>query len=105
MHYKTIALELIQDRPGLYERLRMTKRLLPSMEAYAEDLKSLHDGWKETLLKSRPHADPYRIAAEALEMAIQDLQDRLPCELPTDEADHLSLADAIRFVRTHTPPA
>ena len=105
MHYKSIALELIQDRPGLYERLRMSKRLLPSMEAYAEDLKNLHDDWKATLEKSRPHTDPYTIAAEALEMAIQDLQDRLPCETPTDEADPLSLADAIRFVRTHTPPA
>ncbi len=104
MHYKTIALELIQDRPGLYERLRMSKRLLPSMEAYAEDLKNLHDDWKATLQKNRMHADPYAIAAEALEMAIQDLQDRLPCDAPTDQDAHPSLADTIRYDRTHTPP-
>jgi len=105
MHYKTIALELIQDRPGLYERLRMSKRLLPSMETYAEDLKNLHDDWKAKLQKNRMHADPYAIAAEALEMAIQELQDRLPCDAPTDQDAHLPLADTIRYDQTHTPPA
>src|SRR5437764_1082078 len=30
MRYKTIVLELLQDQPELYERLRSSKRLLPT---------------------------------------------------------------------------
>jgi hypothetical protein len=87
MQYKTITLELIQENPELYERLRSTKRLLPSMDAYAIDLKSLHDQWKERLSNKHPGSDPRQIASEALELAIQDLQALLPCASPKDAAE------------------
>ena len=34
MHYKTITLELIRESPALYEQLRWSKMLLPSMEEH-----------------------------------------------------------------------
>ena len=105
MLYKTIALELLQDQPELYERLRSSKRLLPSMEAYAIELKAFHDAWKDRIIRSNPAADPTQIASEALEMAIRDLRDRLPCESPKDEAEPLSLDAAMDFLRRRTPPA
>ena len=50
MQYKTIALELIQEQPELYERLRSSKRLLPAMDAYAIDLKAGHEAWMDRLV-------------------------------------------------------
>ncbi len=105
MQYKTIALELIQDQPELYERLRSSKRLLPSVETYASELKAFHDAWKDRIIRANPAADPRQIASEALEMAIQDLRGRLPCEPPKDEAEPISPDAAMNFLRRHTPPA
>ena len=105
MLYKTITLELIQDQPELYERLRSSKRLLPAMDAYAIELKAFHDAWKDRIIRANPGSDPTQIASEALELAIQELRDRLPCESLKDEAEPLSLDAAMDFLRRRTPPA
>ena len=86
MHYKTIALELIRDRPLFYEQLRSSKRLLPSMESYAIDLRNSHLAWQETLRMQRPNSDPSLIASEAMERAIADLIQRFPCVSGMQEA-------------------
>ena len=99
MHYKTIALELIQQKPELYERLRSSKRLLTAMDAYAIELKASHEAWKEQLSQARPGSDPSQIASEAMELAIQDLRDRLPSGSQATEADPLSLDAAMSFIR------
>ena len=82
MHYKTIVLELIQQQPELHEQLRASRALLSTMEAYALELKAGHEEWVELLSQKRPGSDRSQIAAEAMELAIQDLRDRLPCALP-----------------------
>jgi hypothetical protein len=105
MQYKTIALQLIQDSPELYERLRSSKRLLPTMDAYAQDLKASHDAWKERIGRMRPNGDPRQIASEAMELAIDDLQARLPSASPKAEAEPMSLDAAMSFTSRHTPPA
>ncbi len=105
MHYKTIALELIQDQPDLYERLRSGKMLLTVMEVYATELKAGHEAWKGVIARDRPGSDPSQVAAEALEMAIQDLRDRLPSASPRDEGEPISLDAAMASLRRHTPPA
>jgi hypothetical protein len=104
MQYKTIALALIQAQPELYEELRGSKRLLPSMDAYALELKASHEQWKEQLSRENPGSDPRQTAAEALELATQDLQARLPSGSPRDEAE-LMIDGAMAFLRHHTPPA
>ena len=81
--YKTIALELIQEQPELYEQLRSSKRLLPAMDAYAIELKASHEAWKDRLSQARPGSDPSQIASEALELAIEELRDRLPSASPS----------------------
>jgi hypothetical protein len=103
--YKTLTLELICDKPELYERLRSTKRLLPAMDAYAIELKTSHDAWKDRIGRASPGSDPSQIAAEALELAIQDLRESLPSKSPKDEAGPLSLDAAMNFLRRHSPPA
>ncbi len=42
MQYKTIVLELLQQQTELHEELRLTRRLLPTMEALAKDLKAIY---------------------------------------------------------------
>ena len=86
MHYKTIVLEMIQDRPRLYEQLRSSKRLLPSMESYAVDLRDNHLACQATLLTQRPGTDSSLIASEAMELAIADLMERLPSASAMHEA-------------------
>jgi hypothetical protein len=104
MLYETIALELIQDRPELYERLRSTKRLLPALDAYAMELKAIHEAWKARLGHSKPDGDPSRITSEALELAIEEIRGRFPSESPTVEAGAPSLDGAMTFLRRHSPP-
>lgn len=105
MYYKTIALEVIQDQPELYERLRSTKRLLPAMDAYAADLKARHEAWREALGRERPGGHPTQVASEALELAIEDLRALLHSALQPTGAEPLSLDAAMSFLRRHTPPA
>lgn len=85
MQYKTIVLELLQQQTKLHEQLRSQRQLLTTLESYALELKTSHEAWKETLSQAKPGSDPSQIASEALEMAIQELKDRLPCEVPPDE--------------------
>ena len=93
MHYKTIILELLQDRPGFYEELRSTKRLLPSMEEYAIDLRNRHLDWKASLMQQRPVSDQAVIASDALELAIEEMMDRLPSESNQAEAANAGRAE------------
>jgi hypothetical protein len=102
MHYKTIVLQLLHQRTELYEHLRQSHRLLLALETYSTALKASHETWKETLAKAKPDSDPIQIASEALEMALSELEDRLPPASPPDETEPLSLDKAMAFVRSHS---
>ena len=52
------------------------------MEFYARELKTSHEAWKETLVQAKPGSDPSQIASEAMEMAVKELEDRLPTASP-----------------------
>ncbi len=101
MQYKTIVLELLKERSRLHERLRKERKVLPTMERYARELKTSHEAWKELLAPLRPGSDPSQIASEALEMALKELEERLPSE-PGDESEALFLDAAMLFLRRPT---
>jgi hypothetical protein len=42
MQYKTIVLALLEQRTELYEQLRQTRQLLPTLEALATELRDHH---------------------------------------------------------------
>lgn len=105
MQYKTIILELIQEHPELYERLRSTKRLLPAVDAYAIELRDLHESWKDTIRQEEPGSDPIQIASEAMELAILGIHDGLLSASPKAETEPMPLDAAMEFLRRHTPPA
>jgi hypothetical protein len=101
MQYKTIILELLKQRPQMHELLRKNRKLLPALEFYAQELKTSHEAWKETLSQAKPDSDQSQIASQAMEMALKDMEDRLPTGSPGDK-EPLSLDGAIAFIRHHT---
>ncbi len=102
MQYKTIVLQLLEQHPEIYDPLRKQWKVLPTMEHYARELRNLHLAWQETLSRAIPGSDPSQIASEALELALKDLEDRLPSGSPRDGQEALSLDQAMAFIRRHT---
>jgi hypothetical protein len=82
MQYKTIIHDLLQQRPQMHDQLRKSRKLLPTLELYARELKTSHEGWKILLTQLRPGSDKSQIASEALEMACKEMEDRLPTASP-----------------------
>jgi hypothetical protein len=105
MHYKTIIYELLQQRPQMHEQLRQQRKLLATVELYARELRTSHQGWKELLTQIRPNSDKKQIASEALEMALKDLEDRLPSESPQNANEAVILDAAMLFIRNPTSRA
>ncbi len=103
MQYKTIVLELLRQRTELHEQLRISRKLLPTLEMYARELMDGHDTWKEVLRRERPNSHPSQIASQALELALKHLEDRLPSVTPQVEAQSLSLDKAMAYVRNLSP--
>jgi uncharacterized protein YfaS (alpha-2-macroglobulin family) len=100
--YKTIMLELLQQRPHLHEQLRKNRKLLPALEILARALKRSHQGWQSTLSQLMPGSDQSQISSEALEIALQEMEARLPTESPVNQEEALSLDQAMAFIRRHT---
>jgi hypothetical protein len=98
MQYKTIVLEMLRHRKELHEQLRLTRRLLPTMERCARELTASHEQWKATLAAQQPGSDPTQIANEALELALRELEDRLPFVSSPRDDDPLSLDRAMASV-------
>ena len=102
MLYKTIVLELLQERPRMHEKLRKERQLLATVNRYSKELMASHDELKEQLAQANPDSDPALIASQAMELAIQELVDRLPSEsTPSDE--ELSLDEAVAHVHPLSP--
>ena len=102
MQYKTIILELLQQRPQMHDQLRKDRKLRPTLEIYARELKSSHEALKEALTQTRPGSDPSQIASEALEMALAEMEQHLDSGSLPDEDQPLSLDRAMALVRRHT---
>lgn len=106
MQYKTIVLHLLEQNPEIYSQLRRQRKLLPTLELYAQDLKASHEAWQAQLFQTNPQSQPTQIASEALELALQELENRLRCEsLPAEDDEPISLEAAMTSLRRHTPPA
>jgi len=104
MLYKTICLELLQQHPQIHDLLRRNRILLPAMERLAGELRNRHQEWKDHLSQARPDSDRSQIASEALEMALAELENRLPTESPPNE-EALSLDAAMAFICRPMPRA
>jgi hypothetical protein len=99
MQYKTIVLELLEQNPDLYERLRMSRILLATQSLYATELATRHRAWERQIAHTKPGSDQKQIASEALELALEELQDCLASVSPPHVTEALSLDDAMAFIR------
>ena len=105
MHYKTIICELLQQRPQMHEQLRKDRKLLTVLKNYARELKASHEGWMHLLTQMRPGSDPSQISSEALEIAIREMEDRLPAESQPNGSEAQFLDAAMLFLSRRTPRA
>ena len=65
MYYKTIVLELIQQFPETYDRLKVSRTLLATLERLATELKGNHENWTRKLAEVSPNHDEQQIASNA----------------------------------------
>lgn len=105
MHYKTICLDLIQQRPRLVAELRKDKRTLSTVEMCARALKDCHEAWKLRLAESHPTSDPASIASQALELAVAAMQEALPSESAPSDREAISLDELMARLRLPMPTA
>lgn len=105
MQYKTIVLELLKARPRIHKKLCRRQMLLPTLERYAEELKTRHEAWKDHLSWAMPARNESQIASEALEIALDELATFLHLEFQPEDRGKLSLAGAMVFIRGRRPPA
>ena len=84
----------------MYKQLGQMHGLLLMLEMWSRELKASRETWMETLALAKPESEPSQIASEALEIAIKELQDRLPSVASPDDWEALDAAMA--FVRRHT---
>ena len=103
MQYKTIIMELLQQRPQMHEQLRQQRKLLTTLEMYAKELKTSHEDAMAQLRQLRPDSDASQISSVALEIALKEMEDRLPPESQPDEQEELSLDQAMAFIRSPMP--
>jgi hypothetical protein len=99
--YKTICLGLLEQRPQIYDQLRQSRTLLPTLNRLASELKARHQAWIQDLQATRPGSDS-QIASEAMELALSELEDRLSAD--SEEEARAFLDSAMAHLRP-TPPA
>ena len=104
MQYKTIILGLIEQQPELHEQLRASRTMLATLNRCATLLKERHEALKDQLRRSRPQADDYQLASEAMELAVKEFEQALSAEPASGQAE-FPLDEAMAFLRRHTPPA
>jgi hypothetical protein len=105
MQYKTIVLQYLRQRPRLHNQLKSSRTLLPTLDAYANQLKSSHEALKEQLAQANPGSEPSLVASQALEIALKDWTSSLPPDESSSDEEPLSLDGAMAYIRRHTPPA
>lgn len=102
MLYKTIVQELLEQQTELHESLRSTRQVAPTLENLALELRASHDTWKQQLLSLNPQSEMSQISSEALELATEELANRLRSESAQLEAEPLSLDQAMAFIKNHS---
>ena len=99
MTYKTICMELLEQRPKMYDQLRKSRSLLPTLNRLASDLKARHQAWKQELQATRLGSDS-QIADEAMELAVKELEDHLSAD---SEGEAMAFLDAAMPCLRPTP--
>jgi hypothetical protein len=97
MHFKTIVLEILQNRPELHEKLRLSRTLLTTLNLYSHRLKANHEAWMDRLSRVKPDSERSQLASEALEIAVQEMEDSTGASDFLLETEAFSLDGAMAF--------
>ena len=73
MQYKTIILQLIEDRPSLHHKLASSDTLLSTLNRLAAEFRSLHLELSDQLSRQHPELAAAQVRAQALEYAVPAL--------------------------------
>jgi hypothetical protein len=103
--YKTMVMELLDQRPELQEELRKSQVLLVALDLYALQLKASHEAWKGHLARTKPGSGEIQTASEALEIALKELEDSLTSGVRPDRTEPPSLDGTMAFIRGQKPRA
>lgn len=101
MLYKTIVLELIRQEPELHRRLTASKRLLSTMEALAQELRTDHERLMNELIQKGK--DPTLASQEAREIAVAEMEQHLRSVAQAPEP--VPLGEAMEYMKNHTKNA
>lgn len=104
MQYKTIILEMLEDRADLYERLRKEGTLLATMERLSGDLKAAHGRFEDDLRQRSPFSSDAQVSSAAMELAVSEMETILDSMEPPNDTSAFDLDDAMAFLRKHAPP-
>ena len=99
MQYKTLTLQLIRGYPAIHNKLKAERAMLPTVDRLALELKTRHEALKTLLAKERPGSD-LQISSEALEIALNELEEEhLSAGSRAEAAEPLSLDTAMAYPR------
>lgn len=103
MQYKTIVLELLEQNQPLYHHLRRCRTLLATVERAATELRTSHREWTARLTEAGRGGTDEQLSAEALELALTDLTERLQPESAAPDTAGPSPAGAMAYLRARSP--
>ncbi len=98
MPYKTIILELLESNPQLHEQLRRNRVLAQVLESCAIALKVRHEILKDQLSTTNLNTGPNQIRSMAMEIGVQEMENRLLAAFPLEGREPPSLDDAMEFM-------
>ena len=96
--YKTITLELLQQRPT-----KGHGPMITLLDRYSAELKASHEAWME-ILSEQKDSHPMQLSSEAMELAVKELETLLEIDFPTEESP-FNLDDAMAFIKSQGPQA
>ena len=102
MQYKTMVLELLQQRPQIHDSLRKERKLLAMVESQARGLKARHEELMDVFSQMKPQKDSNQISGMALEMSLRELEELLDSDSVPAMSEPLSLDAAMAYLRHHS---
>lgn len=89
MQYKTIVLELLQQRPLACERLKKQRMMLEAVETFSSILKLNHEAIIQEMLEADSAANLVQVTQAAFEIAVNHLEEVLPSDSDQEGDDSL----------------
>ena len=100
MQYKTMVMELLEENNGLREKLHADGMLLAALDVLAGNLRERHRELMGEMQGSRTDGGFSGISSEALEIAVQEMRDRMTAYSDCDET--IDLDQLMREIVRHS---